>query len=154
MDEDTPYVDWKKSLISDSSFIEIEFLHGNVTKILKVVLDPQTLIDDGLHFNGQIFDTDSLTFIHEFADPIKDNPNSTGAMFDTLDMDFFSSDVEYPCGCRWILSTYIKEKTSQDLGSMIIHLNDGHRWSREKIADWLDELHDSGVVNLIVEEKK
>jgi hypothetical protein len=28
------------------------------------------------------------------------------------------------------------------------HLNDTHQWSREKIADWLDELHDSGVVNL------
>lgn len=32
--------------------------------------------------------------------------------------------------------------------SIIQHLNDGAGWSREKIADWLDELHDSGQVNL------
>lgn len=30
----------------------------------------------------------------------------------------------------------------------IMHLNDHHEWSRERIADWLDELHDSGLVDL------
>lgn len=34
------------------------------------------------------------------------------------------------------------------LRSAVMHLNDSHKWSREKIADWLDELHDSGAVNL------
>lgn len=31
---------------------------------------------------------------------------------------------------------------------MVQHLNDEHRWTRESIADFLDELHDSGQVNL------
>lgn len=33
------------------------------------------------------------------------------------------------------------------LWRMIQHLNDGHQWTRERIADWIDELHDSGVIN-------
>lgn len=38
--------------------------------------------------------------------------------------------------------------TSDTLRHNIIHLNDLHKWTREKIADWLDDLHDSGQVNL------
>lgn len=34
-----------------------------------------------------------------------------------------------------------------DLMSMVIHLNDQHKWTREKIADWIDELHDSGIID-------
>lgn len=32
-----------------------------------------------------------------------------------------------------------------NLYSTIIHLNDAHQWSREKIADWLDKLYAEGV---------
>jgi hypothetical protein len=39
------------------------------------------------------------------------------------------------------------EKPSS-LWNQVQHLNDEHEWPREKIADWLDELHDSGEVNL------
>ena len=39
------------------------------------------------------------------------------------------------------------------LTKIIIHLNDRHRWSREKIADWLDEIHDKGLVDLTMKEK-
>jgi hypothetical protein len=32
---------------------------------------------------------------------------------------------------------------------MIQHLNDHHKWTREgQIADWLDKLHDDGMVDL------
>lgn len=34
------------------------------------------------------------------------------------------------------------------LRGMIMHLNDSHKWTREKIADWLDELHDAGKINI------
>lgn len=33
------------------------------------------------------------------------------------------------------------------LHRIIIHLNDFHEWSRENIADWIDELHDAGKIN-------
>jgi hypothetical protein len=33
------------------------------------------------------------------------------------------------------------------LWRIIQHLNDQHRWTREKIADWIDELHDKGIIN-------
>ena len=32
--------------------------------------------------------------------------------------------------------------------SIIIHLNDKVHWTREQIADWLDELADSGQINI------
>jgi len=34
--------------------------------------------------------------------------------------------------------------------SVVQHINDTHRWNREAIADWLDTLHDSGVINLVL----
>lgn len=45
-------------------------------------------------------------------------------------------------------------RTSQSLWGFIQHLNDNHRFSREKIADWLDALHDSGKINLEFEPWK
>lgn len=61
------------------------------------------------------------------------------------------ANVKFPCDC-WKLNP----EKSQALENVIMHLNDYHTdtisgrsvWSREKIADWLDELHDSGIVNL------
>lgn len=47
--------------------------------------------------------------------------------------------VYLPCQCK----TGVK----QHLESVVIHLNDYHQWTREKIADWIDELHDNGVIN-------
>lgn len=35
-----------------------------------------------------------------------------------------------------------------ELHNVIVHLNDRHRWGRNKIADWLDELADSGQINI------
>ena len=51
------------------------------------------------------------------------------------------------CGC----DVYEPPKYFGDhviLSRVIIHLNDSHYWSREKIADWLDEMHDKGIVDL------
>jgi hypothetical protein len=36
---------------------------------------------------------------------------------------------------------------------LIQHINDLHNWSREEIADWLDNLHDDGIVDLSFEIK-
>lgn len=50
------------------------------------------------------------------------------------------STVDAPCGCngagRFILI------------DAVIHLNDRHKWTREKIADWLDELADAGEIDI------
>lgn len=40
-----------------------------------------------------------------------------------------------------------------ELTEVIIELNDTHKWSREAIADWVDNLHDSGFVDLSFKEK-
>lgn len=39
--------------------------------------------------------------------------------------------VDYPCSCRDDAGT---------LRTVIVHLNDGHRWTRERVADWLEML--------------
>jgi|SRR5713101_6209544 len=43
------------------------------------------------------------------------------------DMSLF---LPYPCDCQRDVST----------ATVLPHLNDVHRWSRERIADWLDTL--------------
>ena len=77
------------------------------------------------------------------------------------------TSVELPCGCKRKKTvttaivenpssindfTWHTERTGEPVRMLlregIIHLNDGHRWTREQIADWLDELHDSGEVNI------
>lgn len=53
--------------------------------------------------------------------------------------------IKYPCKCASGKAVAIKV----ELYYVIQHLNDSHiEWTREKIADWLDELQDSGQVNL------
>lgn len=49
-----------------------------------------------------------------------------------------TSYVDFPCQCWTSKST---------LFNVIIHLNDQCKWSREKIADWIDRLHDDGKIN-------
>lgn len=52
------------------------------------------------------------------------------------------SFVEYPCDCYPPF-----EHRSATLWNIIQHLNDDDDWSREKIADWIDELHDKKIIN-------
>ena len=50
--------------------------------------------------------------------------------------------------CPVIPHTLYSCTKSRDTRTMIIHLNDHHKWPREKIADWLDELHDAGIIDI------
>ena len=65
--------------------------------------------------------------------------------------------VKYPCNCPGpdvLIPKYGAINLSKPypkkgkIWGIVQHLNDSHKWTREKIADWLDELHDSGQVNL------
>ena len=40
----------------------------------------------------------------------------------------------------------------EDILDCIIHLNDSHKWPREKIADWVDSLEDKGGLDLSFKE--
>jgi hypothetical protein len=70
------------------------------------------------------------------------------------------AEVEFPCEC-FLENFYIgvdevghpvfkkgTKRERQTIWNIVQHLNDSDKWSREKIADWLDELHDSGKVNI------
>jgi hypothetical protein len=51
-------------------------------------------------------------------------------------------NVQPPCDC------YIEFYQDAVLSAVIMHLNDKHAWTREKIADWLDSLDVDLTVNL------
>lgn len=66
------------------------------------------------------------------------------------------TEVAFPCDCvsrmydpkadQYVEYPHIIKKGL--IHAVIMHLNDQHKWSREKIADWLDELHDTGQVDI------
>lgn len=50
-------------------------------------------------------------------------------------------DIEIRCQCPGVFLCGTPEfRINDSLSNVIIHLNDGHGWSRERIADWLDTL--------------
>ena len=76
-----------------------------------------------------------------FLDEIVHTPSVAKMSFDLPGM---KAQISPPCGCFSNQVSYFIF-----LRDSIMHLNDFHKeWTREKIADWLDELHDSGKVNL------
>lgn len=56
--------------------------------------------------------------------------------------------VEMPCICNETWKAKTGRSHRSQIYGIIQHLNDECKWSRERIADWLDELHDSGVVDI------
>lgn len=78
------------------------------------------------------------------------------------------SKLNYPCECnsnggimmewdqkagKWKIvdDNILKVQATTKTGSVhqiIMHLNDSHKWPREKIADWLDAEHDAGRINI------
>ncbi len=66
-----------------------------------------------------------------------EDPNSVDLMARRLPAVF--DMVRYPCECHSAKDT---------LMSVVISLNDYHKdWDRNRIADWIDQLHDDGVIN-------
>jgi len=70
------------------------------------------------------------------------------------------TEVEYPCECLGHFfksedGEYIPAKKLQPdpLKAVIMHMNDAHSkdWSDDRICEWLDDLHDNGVVDLSIE---
>jgi hypothetical protein len=45
-----------------------------------------------------------------------------------------------------------EEVPKTDIWTCIVDLNDDHKWTREQIADWLDTLHDSGIIDLTLKQ--
>jgi hypothetical protein len=58
--------------------------------------------------------------------------------------------VEYPCNCPNTITSdpRLQFPVTNRLMNCVMHLNDMHtEWTREKIADWIDELHEAGTIN-------
>lgn len=54
--------------------------------------------------------------------------------------------------CPENCESYLFGVRKTDLRSVIIHVNDRHRWDRHKLADWLDGLYDKGMESLAFKE--
>lgn len=85
-------------------------------------------------------------------DYVKDAPPKKGlsAMADGL--PGMKTQIKPPCKC------YGPNIKTQELKELIMHINDMHApgsehkvWSSDDLCDWLDKLHDTGVVNLEVQ---
>jgi hypothetical protein len=88
--------------------------------------------------------------------PIKKTPPSEANVLaqKAIDLPGVKEKVEYPC-IHGPSGRYNEKGetirvpfTRREIFVIIQHLNDECNWSREKIADWLDELHDNGEVNI------
>lgn len=58
------------------------------------------------------------------------------------------SRVDHPQKHMRFLTSHKGCPDSSSLKHMVIHLNDVHKWTREQIADWMDELHDAGLIDI------
>lgn len=57
--------------------------------------------------------------------------------------------MDYETACPGVPVPFGEDCNKREsLWSLVQHLNDTHKWTRERIADWLDGLHDEGLVNL------
>lgn len=64
--------------------------------------------------------------------PLKES-GSTYLEEKSLDLPGADVEVKYPCGCSG---------SNNSIRSIIMHLNDKDKWTREQIADWLTEIDD------------
>lgn len=95
-----------------------------------------SLANGGLIKDGQLY---SVSFV---ADGMWQQVGDESVSRESKQLPNIMTPVQSPCACpAW---------TANDrLWNVIQHLNDKHtEWTREKIADWLDELHDSGKINI------
>lgn len=69
-----------------------------------------------------------------------------GKSVDMLSYKLPAIDTIVPYPCKKDCACGYVEK-SGSLREIIMHLNDLDKWSREAIADWIDELHDKGLIN-------
>jgi hypothetical protein len=73
-------------------------------------------------------------------------------LFDKGDKSIHRVALECPEGCeRETFVGDIPRPLERTVYDMIQHLNDVHRWDRAtKIADWLDKLHDEGIIDITI----
>jgi len=63
--------------------------------------------------------------------------------------------MDYWTTCPWedCFRTNSGKPKEGSIRSLVIHLNDTHKWTIPQIADWLDDLHENGVVDLSFGDK-
>ena len=83
---------------------------------------------------------------------VEDKPKTKGLSQMADGLPGMTVELNLPCDCP------IPEDIKYPLKQIIMHINDEHApgeekktWTSDELCDWLDMLHDTGVVNLEVE---
>lgn len=121
-------------VMKDSSEYRIKLVEEQIAKTIESLVKVPDKVPDDLTYKSiadQAKITSNIMYEHtQTSKMLKRKSKSLPGM---------KRDVNHPCSCGY---------APAPLWNVVIHLNDNHAWSREKIADWLDELHDAGIVNI------
>ena len=109
------------------AILELALKAGKAMELVDEAEMEQTLLDE------EAGDRLSSDFYHHLKKRIKDIEARVECPSD--DCDLLSTD--------W--ATGAKEGYRNGVYAMVMHLNDDHRWKRERIADWLDDLAAEGL---------
>lgn len=69
----------------------------------------------------------------------------------------YSLKVPCPLGCSHAIPSYFIGEESQPtahVNQVCAHLNDKHRWTREKIADWLEPIEEKFLSSFLSREEE
>ncbi len=80
--------------------------------------------------------TPELEELYSYTLKLASSPSSSG----TVTVASYASDV-----CRGYEAEHPTKNQKLDIMTIIIDLNDNHKWTREQIADWLDSLPEQPV---------
>lgn len=109
---------------------------------------PEHIQMSALRHLGFPANNETLSKLEEFLKPnlkeARDLLPSPSISWQSYGLPAMDAMVTCPCSKR-VCAFFGFE---QPVRETIIFLNDSVQWTREQIADWLDGLHDSGVINI------
>lgn len=127
------------------ALVEPELFDQIVNKIIEPYVPVCDLIDwDIVHNISSVdysFDHSELFKKMHYGGPV--DPLAHEMAEATKQLPGMDQEVYCPANCIFEWASI-----KHSLKNTIIHVNDFHRWSRDDIADWLDELADLGEIDI------
>lgn len=82
--------------------------------------------------------------------------DTAGAELHALNVEFPFLEAEAHCpACNVIAGKWRRFREKEyDTGDVIVHLNDDHKWSRRRIADWVQTIEPAEQETLAPEQEK
>lgn len=97
--------------------------------------------------SNYIQNTNTILDVNNFQKPFEDVHSAEKIAYASLSLPGMNAKVSCPETYKSVDLTVKCSVRNRSLWSVIQHLNDTHNWTREAIADWVDELHEAGTIN-------